>query len=80
MSDLNEMNRTVGQLEAGLASMSSKLDHIVQTVDKIETRLKAIEDRESERKGAFRLAVLVAGAIGAFLAQIMSHFTQWPKI
>jgi septal ring factor EnvC (AmiA/AmiB activator) len=76
---MSELDRTVGQLEAGLKAMSDKIDHILKVVDNIDERLKAIEARENERKGAFRLAIFLAGVIGAASVKLLTYFVQFIK-
>lgn len=76
---MSDLDRTVGQLEAGLKAMSDKIDRILKTVDDIDERLKAIEARENERKGAFRLAVFLAGVIGAASVKLVAFLVQFIK-
>ncbi len=72
------LERELGQLQGEMLSVKDSLDRIEGMVktgfDKMEQRLRALEDKENQRKGAFALAMLLCGAIGAVLTKLLAGF------
>lgn len=65
MTAIDEMSRVAGQLETGLKSLENQLEKMNDKLTSIDTRLSHIEMKESERRGAWKIAVVIAGSIGA---------------
>lgn len=70
MTNIDDMSRCLGQLEASMKAVNDKLanmdERYSETFKSIDTRLSHIESKESERKGAWA----VAAAIGAVAASL----------
>ncbi len=65
--------------------MEKRLDHLEKTVsdgfetvgvglDKIDKRLAAIEAKEAERKGAWKVIAAVAAGVSAIVASAIKYF------
>ncbi len=81
----DDLNRSLGKMEGLQSAMEKRLDHLERTVsdgfdninkglDKIDKRLAAIESKEAERKGAWKIIALVAGAVSATVASVVKYF------
>jgi len=80
----SDLQRDVGRLEGRFAAMEKRLDHLEKAVndgfdkvasgiDKIDKRLAAIEAKEAERKGAWKVIALVAGGVSAIVASVVKY-------
>lgn len=66
---MDAVQREVGEVKTGMADGFRDLKALLE---KVEHRLDAIDARESERKGATRIIVWVAGAVGAVASLFVS--------
>lgn len=75
-----DIHRDLGKVEAGLEALKDMVKQgfsdTNDRLEKLETRMAAMETKESERKGAFQLGHWLVGAISAFGAFIASHFLK----
>lgn len=80
----SDLQRDFGRMEGSVAAMKERMDHLEKTVadgfekvgaglDKIDKRLATIEAREAERKGAWKVIALVAGAVSAVVASVVKY-------
>lgn len=73
----DDLHRDFGRMEAGLESLKDIVREGFQDnrdrLDKVERRLAALEARETERKGAWRVIVAVAGAVSAAVAGLWKY-------
>lgn len=74
-----DLQRSLGRVEGNQDGFRERMDRFERTLDegfekvgkaleKIDQRLTHIEGRESERKGAWRVIVTVAGIVSAAVA------------
>lgn len=75
----DDLHRDFGRMEAGLESLKDIVREGFQDnrdrLDKVEERLAALEARETERKGAWKVIVTVAGAVSAAVAVLIKYLT-----
>lgn len=80
----DDLNRSIGKLEGLQSAMEKRLDHLEKTVtdgfghisaglEKIDKRLAAIEAKEQERKGAWKIIAFVATTISAIVATAVKY-------
>lgn len=73
MSDPSHVDiyRSIGALEQGMRETERRLDQLEKAVTdgfkEIKTGLEEIKARESERRGAWKTIVAVAGFVSAFV-------------
>lgn len=63
--------------EKGLIAVAGKVERIseiLDTLDKLETRVGILENTNSYYKGAMRGAMFVAGAVGVILGIVISYW------
>lgn len=70
MTTHDDIHRDLGRLEGISEGMQDHLRKIDATMERIDKRLANIEARERERKGAWQVIVVVAGAVGAAMATL----------
>lgn len=90
--DHAELARDMGKMEAGLealkdvvtkgfnemkAEIRENRKETKDSLEKVETRLLALETVESQRKGALRMVAAVAGVIGGAIGVLMELLTKW---
>ncbi len=74
----DDLNRSLGCVEGRQTATEERLDHLERTVadgfekmgeglEKIDKRLAAIEAKELERKGAWKVIALVASTVSAIV-------------
>lgn len=80
--DHAEMQRSLGRVEGNQSAMEARMDRfeklvtdgfekVEDTLTAIEKRLAAIETKETERKGAWKVIVAVAGVVSAVVAALV---------
>ncbi len=80
----SDLQRDVGRLEGRFAAMEKRLDHLEKAVndgfdkvasgiEKIDRRLAAIEAKEAERKGAWKVVSAIAAAVAAVVASAVKY-------
>ena len=80
----SDLQRDVGRLEGRFAAMEKRLDHLEKAVndgfdkvaggiEKIDKRLAAIEAKEAERKGAWKVVSAIAAAVAAVVASAVKY-------
>ncbi len=80
MTSHDDLHRDLGRMEGKADAMGERLDKLEKMVSdgfkKLDERLARIEERESERKGAFQFGHwLFAGACG-LIAFVASYFLK----
>ncbi|CDO34560.1 hypothetical protein [Novosphingobium sp. KN65.2] len=70
MTTHDDIHRDMGRMEGRLEAVNDHLGKIDKTLESIDQRLAKIESREIERRGAWKVIVLVAGSIGGAVAMI----------
>ena len=79
-----DLQRDVGRLEGRFVAMEKRLDHLEKAVndgfdkvaggiEKIDKRLAAIEAKELERKGAWKVITAVAAGVSAVVASVVKY-------
>lgn len=80
--DHAEMQRSLGRVEGNQSAMEARMDRfeklvtdgfekVEDTLTAIEKRLAAIETKETERKGAWKVIVAVASVVSAAVAALV---------
>lgn len=62
-----------------LARIEQKLDTLCSASSDKESRIRALEDGEAQRKGAWKLTLAISGAIGGIVAAIVSWLLSTTK-
>lgn len=81
-----QLHRDMGSVEAGLKALekavesgfrgtNKRLDHHETALSEIKDELSAIKTRESERKGAWKAIVALAGGIGGIVGVAAKYLT-----
>lgn len=69
MSAPTDLQRAMGRMEGTQAAMEQRMGRLEKMVSdgfkSLEEKLEAIEKRESERKGAWKVITVIAGGVGA---------------
>lgn len=64
-------------MEGKQDAMGERLDKLEKLVsegfDKLDKRLARIEERETERKGAWKVIIAVAGGVSAVVATLLKY-------
>lgn len=80
MTSHDDLHRDIGRMEGKQDAMGARLDKLEKMVSegfqKLDERLARIEDRESQRKGAFQLGHWLVGTIAGLVAFVASHFLK----
>lgn len=66
-----DFGRMEGRMDALDKAMGEGFSRVETALAKIDGRLDAIDTRESERKGAWRVIVAVAGAVGGLAGLVV---------
>ena len=80
-----DLQRSLGRVEGNQSQLEARMDRFEKlvsdgfdklegTLSAIDTRLAAIERREDQRKGAWKVIVGVAGGVSAAVAMIAKYF------
>lgn len=80
-----DLQRSLGRVEGNQSQLEARMDRfeklvsdgfdkLESTLSAIDTRLAAIERREDQRKGAWKVIVGVAGGVSAVVAMIAKYF------
>lgn len=78
----DDLQRSLGRVEGNQSAMEARMDRfeklvtdgfekVEDTLTAIEKRLAAIETKETERKGAWKVIVAVAGVVSAVVAALV---------
>jgi hypothetical protein len=81
----DDLQRSLGRVEGSQSQLEARMDRFEKLVsdgfDKLEgslsaidQRLAAIEKKETERKGAWKVIVMVAGGVSAVVAAVIKLF------
>lgn len=81
----DDLQRSLGRVEGNQSAMEARMDRfeklvtdgfgkVEDTLTAIEKRLAAIETKETERKGAWKVIVGVAGTVSAVVAGCVKFF------
>lgn len=82
----DDLQRSLGRVEGNQSQLEARMDRFEKLVtdgfEKVEgslaaidKRLAAMEDKETERKGAWKVIVTVAGAVSAAVAALIKYLT-----
>lgn len=82
-----DLQRSLGRVEGNQSQMEARMDRFeklvsdgFQTVESslqaIEKRLAAMEATESERKGAWKVAVAISGLVSALVAAAWKYLSS----
>lgn len=75
----DDLHRDMGKVEAGLEALKEIVrDGFKGTdtrLDRVEQRLAALEAKETERKGVWKVIVTVAGGVSAIVAVLVKYLT-----
>lgn len=77
----DDLHRDFGRMEAGLDSLKEIVREGFkdnrERLDLVEQRLAALETRETERKGAWKVIVgitaIISGAVATFVTSLAKH-------
>ena len=67
-----KIDREIGELQGDMRAVKESLERIETLVTKIDDRLRLLEDKENQRKGAIALAMLLAGMVGAVMSKLLN--------
>ena len=81
-----DLQRSLGRVEGNQSQLEARMDRFEKLVSDgfeklegslsaIDKRLAAIESKETERKGAWKVIVLVASGVSAVVAGIIKYLT-----
>lgn len=82
----DDLQRSLGRVEGNQSQLEARMDRFEKLVtdgfeklegslSAIDTRLAAIERKETERKGAWKVIVAVAGGVSAVVAALIKYLT-----
>ena len=82
----DDLQRSLGRVEGNQSQLEARMDRFERLVSDgfeklegslsaIETRLAAIERKETERKGAWEVIVAVAGGVSAIVAALFKYLS-----
>lgn len=75
----DDLHRDIGRMEAGLEALKDIVREGFKgtdsRLDKVEKRLAALESKETERKGAWKVIVVVASGVSAAVAALIKYLT-----
>lgn len=82
----DDLQRSLGRVEGNQSQLEARMDRFERLVSDgfeklegslsaIETRLAAIERKETERKGAWKVIVAVAGGVSAIVAALFKYLS-----
>lgn len=82
----DDLQRSMGRVEGNQSQLEARMDRFEKLVtdgfeklegslSAIDTRLAAIERKETERKGAWKVIVAVAGGVSAVVAALIKYLT-----
>lgn len=78
MTSHDDIHRDIGRMEAGLESLKEVVREGFkgsnERLDKLESRMAALEGKESERKGGWRYLAALAGLLGTIGGLIAGFF------
>lgn len=80
----DDLQRSLGRMEGSQSAMEARMDRFETLVSEgfekvegslaaIEKRLAAMEAKETERKGAWKVIVAVAGGVSAAVAGLVKY-------
>jgi hypothetical protein len=83
-----DLQRSLGRVEGNQDGFRERMDRfermldegfekVGKALDKIDHRLTKIEDKEQERKGAWRVIVAVAGAVSGLVAAVIASAVKY---
>lgn len=81
-----DIQRSLGRVEGNQSQLEARMDRFEKLVTDgfekvdgsltaIDKRLAAMESKETERKGAWKVIVTVAGAVSAAVAALIKYLT-----
>jgi hypothetical protein len=73
MTTNNDISRDVGLIQGEMRAVQDSLDRIERTVTAIEQRLRELEAKENQRKGAVAFLMVIAGAVGGALVKLATY-------
>ena len=75
----DDLHRDMGKVEAGLEALKEIVrDGFTGTnarIERVEARLAALEEKETERKGVWKVIVGVASVVSAAVAALIKYLT-----
>ena len=72
----DELNRSLGRMEGELGALKAVLDDIRKDLTAIKTDVADLKIKESQRSTLERVAVWLAGVLGAALTMIAEHLLK----
>lgn len=69
-----DIHRDIGRMEGRLDAVEDRLSKIEAMLERIDQRLAKNDARESERKGAWSLVVLLASLASIAVGWVLNHF------
>lgn len=70
-----DLQRDIGRMEGRLTALEDRLEKMEAVLERIDRRLAAMETKETERKGAWKVIVTVAGAVSAAVAALIKYLS-----
>ena len=82
-----DISRAVGRVEGNQDGFRERMDRFERmlndgfekvgtALEKIDSRLKHIEDREQERKGAWKVIAAISGVVSAAVAGLIKYLSS----
>lgn len=75
MTNHDDLHRDIGRMEGRLDAMENRLEKMEAVLERIDNRLAKIEQQETERRGAWKVIVAVAGGVSALVAGLIKYLT-----
>jgi hypothetical protein len=77
MTNHDDLHRDLGRMEAGLEALKDIVREGFkgsnERLDKLETRMAALEAKETERKGVWKTIVAISGLVSAAVAGLVKY-------
>lgn len=70
-----DLQRDIGRMEGRLGALENRLEKMEAVLERIDQRLATMETKETERRGAWKVIVSVAGLVSAAVAALIKYLT-----
>lgn len=74
MTNNTDLSRDIGLIQGEMKHVQDSLDRMERTLNSIDNRLRELEAKENQRKGAVALLMVMAGAAGGIAVKLFSYF------
>lgn len=74
MTNNTDLSRDIGLIQGEMKHVQDSLDRMERTLNSIDNRLRELEAKENQRKGAVALLMVMAGAAGGIAVKLFGYF------